>query len=69
MAVSYKVTRDVAKGDPRNWIGRDVAKGEVFSEYDGCTYASCDTVNCVQLLNPLYDSFFDFPDDAVERVR
>lgn len=64
----YRVTRDVEKHDPRNWIGRFVAKGETFDEYIGCTYGSCDTQNCVQLNNPLYDSFFDFPSDAVEVV-
>jgi len=63
----YRVTRDVGKHDPRNWLGRAVAAGGGFPEFQGCTYGSCDTETCVQLTNE-HGSFFDFPADAVEVV-
>lgn len=61
---TYLVVRDVPASDPHNFLGRDVAAGETFEEFDGCTYGCIDWANGVALTSPS-GSFFEFPRDAV----
>lgn len=67
MTIRYRVTRDVRSDAPNNWAGRDVQAGEMFSEYEGCTYGSCDLRGGVVLARG-NNTFFEFPKSAVERV-
>lgn len=68
MWTRYRVTRTVAKDEPGNYADREVAEGEVFAEFGGCSYGSCDVDNGVVLENER-GAFFEFPRDAVEQVQ
>lgn len=68
MIKRYQVTRDVADSHPNNWAGRDVRKGEVFDEFNGVTYGSCNQIDGV-VLESEHGSFFEFPRDAVAVVE
>jgi hypothetical protein len=67
MTTRFRVTRNVADGEEHNWAGRSVFRGEHFTEFEGCSYGSCDEVNGVVLTGP-DDTFFEFPRDAVEEI-
>lgn len=66
MSVRAVVTRPVSKGEPHNFLHRDVAVGEVFYKFTGATYGCIDYSGGVALseasdANP----FFEFPVDAI----
>ena len=61
------VTRDVANGEPHNYLGRAVKAGETFYTFHEPTYGSVDTDGGIALSEaPGKYPFFEFPRDAVE---
>lgn len=70
VADRYRVTRDVSEHAANNWTGRDVGEGEVFYEFVGVEYGSCDVRNGIVLTTDPEGggAFFEFPRDAVEKV-
>lgn len=64
--LKYRVTRTVGKNDPLNWLGREVAEGETFDAFIGCTYGSCN--EAVEVVLDNNGAFFGFPLDAVEKL-
>jgi hypothetical protein len=65
---AYRVTRDVSRDEPHNYLGRDVVKGEVFYRAAHPAYGCIDTDNGLALTEkPDGDyPFFEFPLNAVE---
>ena len=66
-----RATRDVSADDPHNFLGRDVAKGEVFYTFLSCTYGCVDDIAGIALSEhgPFEYPCFEFPQDAIEEYR
>jgi hypothetical protein len=64
---AWIATRQIAKDEPNNTLGRAVDPGEVFSEFNGPTYGCCDTGNAV-VLGTVANQFFELPRTAMQVV-
>lgn len=60
------VTRPVPKGEPHNFLHRDVAEGEVLYLFTGATYGCIDHNGGVAVSErPRENPFAEFPSDAL----